>query len=95
MIEGLVDKESLTRDEEALLAHHVRDSFVPPEVYARFVKAGVFTEERVRQLAQECGTHPAIIVGLLQQDGVIPANRMNKLKPRMSMRFPGRDRALL
>ena len=87
VIEGLADRESLTRDEEALLAHRVRDSFVPPAVYAQFVKAGSFTEERVRQLAKDCGTHPAIIVGLLQQDGVIPANRMNKLKPRMSQRF--------
>jgi len=41
------------------------------------------TESAVCAFAQRIKVHPAIVVGRLQREGIIPFNRMNGLKPRL------------
>ena len=57
---------------------------VPRKDWQRFVVVGVFTAARIRQFAEEQGVSPGILVGRLQNQGILPwNNRLNSLKIRL------------
>lgn len=57
-----------------------QDLLIAPDRYQRLIHVRPFTESAVRQLASEVGIHPAIIVGRLQHDGLLPHSRFTNLK---------------
>ena len=58
---------------------------MPKRDWQRFVVDGVFTTARIRQFANEQGVAPGILVGRLQNQGILPwNNRLNSLKVRLN-----------
>jgi HTH-type transcriptional regulator / antitoxin HigA len=55
---------------------------VPPRSMADFINQSEFNPQRVRRFAAEIGVAPGIVVGQLQQYGVIEYSRFNQLKGR-------------
>lgn len=57
---------------------------VPRKDWQRFIVEGVFTAACVREFAEEQGVAPGVLVGRLQSQGILPWNRLNSLKVRLS-----------
>jgi hypothetical protein len=57
-----------------------RDALIPPDLYADFVAAKMFTAPRVREFAKETGIAPGIVVGRLQREGLLNRAHLNDLK---------------
>jgi addiction module HigA family antidote len=66
--------------EEQAVNRVARDLLIPPKDYARFVSAGSFTPEAVRNFAQQQGIAPGIVVGRIQREGLIEQSHLNDLK---------------
>lgn len=56
------------------------DTLIPPKSLAPFVRKGRFTEQTIKQFADEIGIAPGIVVGRLQHDGLIKYSYFSKLK---------------
>lgn len=59
------------------------DTLIPPEPYRHFAAGGRPTKSDVVRFSDAIGIAPGIVVGRLQNDGVIPRNWMNDLKLRL------------
>lgn len=62
------------------------DFLIPRPDWNNFADAGHFGEWPVRQFAHEQGIAPAIVVGRLQHERLIPWSRLNHLKAKMRWR---------
>ena len=62
------------------------DFLIPRSDWDRFADAGHFGEWAVRRFAHDQGITPAIVVGRLQHERLIPWSRLNHLKARMRWR---------
>lgn len=74
-----VDYSEDPREEAA--NRFAREILIPVEY--EFELPGLRTEAAVCSFAERIKVHPAIVVGRLQRDGIVPYNRMNRLKVRM------------
>lgn len=59
------------------------DTFIPPGAYGDFLAGGRPSKVDVTSFAKQIDIAPGIVVGRLQNDGVVPRNRMNDLKLRL------------
>lgn len=59
------------------------DFLIPRTDWSNFIDAGYFGEWAVRRFAYDQGIAPAIVVGRLQHERLIPWSRLNHLKARM------------
>jgi len=57
-----------------------RDTLIAPGEYRAFVSMGDFGHAAVAEFAHRIGVAPGIVVGRLQHEGLIPSNRLNRLK---------------
>ena len=70
-----------TSDEAEQYADRVaRDTLIPVKDYAKFVAAGDFTGEAVRDFAKRQNIAPGIVVGRLQREGHLERSHLNDLK---------------
>jgi HTH-type transcriptional regulator/antitoxin HigA len=60
------------------------DFLIPPPEYAQFLEEGDFTCVSLSRFAAKSGIAPGIVAGRLQHDGIIPFNRCNSLKKRLT-----------
>jgi len=58
---------------------------IPQRTYSRFIEKGIFTTDRIRELAGELGIAPGIIVGRLQHDKHLDWGKLNYLKCRFQL----------
>ncbi|MFP4008209.1 MAG: HigA family addiction module antitoxin [Spirulinaceae cyanobacterium] len=57
------------------------DFLIDPNIYKEFQQANrYFSQESIKQLAQQIGIAPGIVVGRLQHDGLVKHSHCNKLK---------------
>ena len=75
------DQQQLDREEKKA-DDFARDFLIP----ARFRSElpGLRTERQIAAFAEKVGVHPCVVVGRLQNDGIVAHNRFNKLRPRFS-----------
>lgn len=68
-------------DSEKKANRSARDWLIPPSVFQEFVRKTkpYFSRKAVITFAQEIGIHPAIVVGRLQYEGLIPYTNLRNL----------------
>jgi HTH-type transcriptional regulator/antitoxin HigA len=59
------------------------DKLIPPQEWAQF-SSRPYTETAIRLFATNLGIHPGIVLGRLQNEKLVPWNRLNHLKVRYS-----------
>ncbi len=72
--DGTTPQDEMDADEWA------KDVLIPRMEYIIFVKRGIFTQISICMFAEQIGIAPGIVVGRLQNDGVISHNILNGLK---------------
>ena len=75
------DEESTDIETEA--NQWAANSLIPPNDWEQFVTTSLYDEGAIRQLAEEQGIAPGIVVGRLQHEKHIPWNQLNTLKVRL------------
>lgn len=58
---------------------------IPPKEYEMFVSTSSLSKASVRQFANRIGIHPGIVVGRLQNDGILEHSMMNDLRDKISI----------
>lgn len=66
--------------EEEEADRFARDTLIPPDDYARFVEAAVFSEAAIRSFANQLNIAPGIVVGRLQRDDKVARSHFRGLK---------------
>ena len=56
---------------------------IPPNDWKQFVATSLYSENAIRQFAEEQGIAPGIVVGRLQHERQLPWNQLNTLKVRL------------
>ena len=62
---------------------YAADVLVPPREYGEFAAGGAFAEGKVRRFAAHIGVCPGVVVGRLQQDGLLPHTHLNQLRRKL------------
>ena len=75
------DEESTDIETEA--NQWAANSLIPPNDWEQFVTTSLYDESAIRQLAEEQGIAPGIVVGRLQHEKHLPWNQLNTLKVRL------------
>lgn len=79
--ERFIDMDGDARSsEEAEADAFARDTLIPPDRYRQFGAIGPFSSERVTQFASTVGVSPAVVVGRLQHDKLLPPTHLNHLR---------------
>ncbi len=74
------DKEAI--DEQEQQANQwASERLIPPNTFQDFTTIGEFSRGAIEQFAAKIARHPAIVLGRLQFDQVIPWGKMNQLQP--------------
>lgn len=60
---------------------------IPNREYNKFIRTKLFTAKNVVRFAKKLGIAPAIVVGRLQHDKVIPYSYLNNLRTKFEFRF--------
>lgn len=74
----------LTDDAEREANEFARDLLVPTSRYSEFVRQSDFSAGSVRSFAQGLSIAPGIVVGMLQHDGLVPMEKLNFLKHKVT-----------
>lgn len=69
-------------EQEAAADRFAADALIPPKLYERFLKHGIFTPFSVRGFADRLGIDAGIVVGRLQHDGRLKHEWNNDLRKR-------------
>ena len=81
ILEQHIDKpHGPTEEDENHADCFARDKLIPPEEYIEFTDGKNTSSSAVIDFASEIGIEPGIVVGRLQNDGVINHNVLNELK---------------
>jgi len=81
----VVDPEMQSEEEEA--NRFAADTLIPPDALSVFVKQNEFTNESIKQFADNLSIGPGILVGRLQREGLLKHFQGNKLKQRFDWRI--------
>ncbi|MCD6326667.1 helix-turn-helix domain-containing protein [bacterium] len=77
-------------DREAEADEFARDFLIPPRAWLRFIESDRYrAETRVRAFAKEMAISPAIVVGRLQHEGLLPHTHLNGLRRRFEFADAG------
>jgi addiction module HigA family antidote len=77
----LADEIDGTKSEgEGEADRFARDALIPPDAFAEFTAAGVFSAQNVRDFAQRQGIAPGIVVGRLQREDKLDKSNLNDMK---------------
>ena len=75
----LADGSDAADEHEAAADAFARDTLIPPADLDAFIHTQCFSARSVQQFATNIGVHPGIVVGRLQDDGLIGLDRLNSL----------------
>jgi addiction module HigA family antidote len=81
----VVDPEMQQYETEA--SRFSSDTLIPPRDLADFIRKGVFTNDSIYDFAEAVGVGPGIVVGRLQNEGILARYQGNKLKQKLNWRF--------
>lgn len=73
------NSEAYRRSEERA-DQFAKDLLIRPEDYQAFVKKGNFDKSDILDFAEEIDIHPSVVLGRLQNDGVLSFDRFRELK---------------
>ncbi len=79
--QGDVQKRDVLEEEADKFA---AAQLVDEKAYFHYLESGNITERTIRQFARSIGVHPAIVVGRLQHDRLIPFSAMHHLRPSLN-----------
>jgi HTH-type transcriptional regulator/antitoxin HigA len=65
---------------EAEADEFARDFLIDPEQWKDFRSIGYFGADDIHEFAHSIGIAPFIVVGRLQKEGLVPYNRLTRLK---------------
>lgn len=83
-LEGTEDGiESQEKEKEA--DEFASEFLVPTQLYENFKQEKNLSPNGILRFAREIGTHSAIIIGKLQNDGLIPQNKYNDMKVKLDI----------
>lgn len=97
-IEVEKDKDVAIPDEagdadEAEADEFARDFLIPLRPWQRFIESGEYnSRDSVKTFADKMGISPAIVVGRLQHEGLLPHTHLNPLRRRFDFADAGADR---
>ncbi len=63
------------------------DTLIPPASLGAFLRAGEFMKESIDEFSETVGVGPGIVVGRLQQEGMLTTRRGNALKQKLRQDF--------
>ena len=67
------------------------DFLIAPRCWRRFIASGAYQDvNSIRQFADNLQISPAIVVGRLQHEGLLPYNRLNRLRRRFDLKEAGK-----
>jgi addiction module HigA family antidote len=81
----VVDPHMQKHEEEA--NRFAADTLIPPQALAGFIKQADFSTDAVLSFSQKQGIGPGILIGRLQQEGLLEYYQGNKLKRRFDWDF--------
>jgi addiction module HigA family antidote len=70
-------------DDEAQADAFARDTLIPAADYRRLCALQPFSAEKIELFATSIGISPAIVVGRLHHDGLLPQNHLNHLRRKL------------
>ena len=73
------NSESYRRSEEEA-DQFAKDLLIRPEDYQAFVKKGNFEKSDILRFSEEIDIHPSVVLGRLQNDGILSFDRFRELK---------------
>jgi addiction module HigA family antidote len=76
----LDDSADSTDSSEQFADKYARDALIPPDDYEVLLATADFGEQAVRTFAKQQGIAPAIVVGRLQRDEMLPKSHLSQLK---------------
>lgn len=71
--------ESYRRSEERA-DQFAKDLLIRPEDYQDFIEKGIFDKSDILDFAEEIDIHPSVVLGRLQNDGILSFDRYRELK---------------
>ncbi len=82
--------EQADSPEEAKANEFARDFLIPPRLWRRFIESGRYkSRNAVETFADKMGISPAIVVGRLQHEGLLPHTHLNGLRQRFDFADAG------
>lgn len=75
-----VEGTTIDKDKEKEADNFARKILIDNDIYNELINNLNITEALIRKYSKKAKTHPGIIVGRLQHDGIIPHSRFNNLK---------------
>jgi Zn-dependent peptidase ImmA (M78 family) len=85
----VVDPEMQQIESEA--NRFAADTLIPPAALGDFIRAGEFTNDSIRKIAEAVGVGAGIVVGRLQHEGVLTRGQGNSLKQKIHGRFAEKE----
>jgi HTH-type transcriptional regulator/antitoxin HigA len=85
MTDRVVDPDMQKHEEEA--NRFSADTLIPPKALAEFIAGGTFTNDTVKGFANKQGIGPGIVVGRLQQEGLLEYYQGTKLMRKFEFQF--------
>lgn len=87
--EVFIDLENGEKDEREQEADRfAADLLIPPGDFRRLATLAPFRDKRVRAFAEEIGVDAGIVVGRLQHERLIPHDRLNGLRRKVTLEAP-------
>ena len=81
--EIFIEEKDSQDEREQKADRFARDLLIPPAAYRRFINSGRYRDPgAVKAFAAQLGISPAIVVGRLQYERLLPHSRMNNLRRR-------------
>ena len=78
--EMFIDQDNdVKTDIEIEADNYARNILIPSDKYSTFKINGIYTEESIKKFSSDNNILPGILVGRLQNDGLIPYNKFNNL----------------
>lgn len=86
IVKGHIGKPDGTTDNDEKEADaYAAEVLIPCRLLEPFIQQNIFTEESIRRFADQAAIEPGIVVGRLQNRGIIEFNQFNGLKKQYSL----------
>ncbi len=85
LLDRVIDPEMELYEAEA--NRFAADTLIPPPALSEFLRRATFTNESIHDFAERIGIGPGIVVGRLQDDGILRRHQGNDLKQRLGSGF--------
>jgi len=80
LLDHIKQPEEMTKQRETEADAYAQEQLIPNESYRAFLKKKVYTAQSIQRFAKEIGIASGIVVGRMQNDGILKHQEMNSLK---------------